>query len=139
MAEVELSRRDAILTVTMNRPEKRNALNAALRRELIAALQRNDVDPDVRVTIVRGAGVCFSAGYDLSGTPDDSSGGTFVFTITAGNGVGSDASQTFTTQAATPAGSGQWRTLTHVQYGLSGHFTSLGSISPIAPTLTVLP
>ena len=60
-----------IRRVTLNRPEKRNALNAALRRELIAALQRNDVDPDVRVTIVRGAGTCFSAGYDLSGAPDD--------------------------------------------------------------------
>ena len=36
MAEVELSRRDAILTVTMNRPEKRNALNGALCRELAA-------------------------------------------------------------------------------------------------------
>ena len=60
-----------IRRVTLNRPEKRNALNAALRRELIAALQRNDVDPDVRVTIVRGAGTCFSAGYDLSGAPDE--------------------------------------------------------------------
>jgi enoyl-CoA hydratase len=51
--------------VTLNRPEKRNALNHALRGELIAALQEADDDRDVRVSIVRGAGTCFSAGYEL--------------------------------------------------------------------------
>ena len=53
--------------VTLNRPEKRNALNHQLRGELMHALQSADVDPEVRVTIVRGAGTCFSAGYDLGG------------------------------------------------------------------------
>ena len=51
--------------VTLNRPEKRNALNHALRGELIRALQAGDADPEVRVQIVRGAGTCFSAGYEL--------------------------------------------------------------------------
>ena len=50
----------------MNRPEKRNALSHALRKDLIAALHAADEDPAVRVTIVRGGGPCFSAGYDLS-------------------------------------------------------------------------
>jgi enoyl-CoA hydratase len=53
--------------VTLNRPEKRNALNHALRGELITALREGDRDPDVRVQIVRGAGKCFSAGYELGG------------------------------------------------------------------------
>jgi enoyl-CoA hydratase len=53
--------------VTLNRPEKRNALNHALRGELITALREGDRDPDVRVLIVRGAGKCFSAGYELGG------------------------------------------------------------------------
>ncbi len=53
--------------VTLNRPHKRNALNHALRGGLIDALRRADVDPDVRCSIVRGAGTCFSAGYDLGG------------------------------------------------------------------------
>lgn len=53
--------------VTLNRPDKRNALNHTLRGELIHALQTTDDDPDVRVTIVRGAGPSFSAGYDLGG------------------------------------------------------------------------
>lgn len=52
--------------LTLNRPEKRNALSNALRGELFAALEAGDRDPDVRVTILRGAGSCFSAGYDLS-------------------------------------------------------------------------
>jgi len=53
--------------LTLNRPEKRNALNNPLRGALIAAVRAADVDDAVRVTIVRGAGTCFSAGYDLGG------------------------------------------------------------------------
>jgi enoyl-CoA hydratase len=53
--------------ITLNRPEKRNALNHALRGGVIDALRTADQDPSVRVMIVRGAGKCFSAGYDLGG------------------------------------------------------------------------
>ena len=53
--------------VTLNRPEKRNALTHELRGEIIAALRAHDADPEVRVSIVRGAGTCFSAGYELGG------------------------------------------------------------------------
>lgn len=52
--------------LTLNRPEKRNALNNALRAALFEALEAFDRDPDARVAIVRGAGACFSAGYDLA-------------------------------------------------------------------------
>ena len=51
--------------ITLNRPERRNALSNALRGALIDALQTADSDDDVRVSIVRGAGQCFSSGYDL--------------------------------------------------------------------------
>ena len=51
--------------VTLNRPEKRNALNHALRGGIIQALQEADQDPEILVMIVRGAGKCFSSGYDL--------------------------------------------------------------------------
>jgi enoyl-CoA hydratase len=57
--------------VTLNRPEKRNALNATLRREVTEALREGDRDPEVRVQVVRGAGPCFSAGYDLSPEPGE--------------------------------------------------------------------
>ena len=53
--------------LTLNRPEKRNALNHPLRGALIAALQEADLDEDVHVAIIRGAGTSFSAGYDLGG------------------------------------------------------------------------
>ncbi len=53
--------------ITLNRPEKRNALNHALRGGIIEALRAADADEDVRVMIVRGAGKCFSSGYDLGG------------------------------------------------------------------------
>ncbi|MBP8307195.1 MAG: enoyl-CoA hydratase/isomerase family protein [Burkholderiaceae bacterium] len=52
--------------ITLNRPEKRNALNNQLRSEIFATLEAHDRDPDVRVTIIRGAGPAFSSGYDLS-------------------------------------------------------------------------
>lgn len=53
--------------ITLNRPAKRNALSNALRAEIFQALEDGDRDPEVRVMILRGAGPCFSAGYDLAG------------------------------------------------------------------------
>jgi len=51
--------------ITLNRPEKRNALSNQLRGEVFSAVEKADMDPEIRVTIIRGAGTCFSAGYDL--------------------------------------------------------------------------
>jgi enoyl-CoA hydratase len=56
-----------IRRITLNRPKKRNALNHALRAELLHGLREGDRDDDVHVQILRGAGSCFSAGYDLGG------------------------------------------------------------------------
>jgi enoyl-CoA hydratase len=53
--------------VTLNRPDKRNALNHPLRRDVMDALQDGDLDDDIKVMIVRGNGPSFSAGYDLGG------------------------------------------------------------------------
>ena len=53
--------------LTLNRPAKRNALSNALRGELFAALEAADRDSEVRVIVIRGAGSCFSSGYDLAG------------------------------------------------------------------------
>lgn len=55
-----------IRRLTMNRPEKRNALNNPLRGAILDALVAADRDPDVHVTILRGAGPSFCSGYDLS-------------------------------------------------------------------------
>src|SRR6185312_4052999 len=53
--------------LTLNRPDKRNALSNDLRGQVFTSLESADSDPDIRVTILRGAGGCFSAGYDLGG------------------------------------------------------------------------
>jgi len=53
--------------ITLNRPEKRNALNHELRGGIIDALSAADADDEVRTMIVRGAGKCFSSGYELGG------------------------------------------------------------------------
>lgn len=58
--------RPFVRRLTLNRPEKRNALSNHLRGALFAALEDADRDDTVRVTIIRGAGPCFSSGYDLS-------------------------------------------------------------------------
>jgi enoyl-CoA hydratase len=50
--------------ITLNRPEKRNALDNVLRSLLFEALHAHDADPEVRVSIIRGAGSSFSSGYD---------------------------------------------------------------------------
>jgi enoyl-CoA hydratase/carnithine racemase len=56
---------DGIAVITLNRPEKRNALSIELRDELVEALARWHDDPAVKVVVVTGAGETFSAGFDL--------------------------------------------------------------------------
>jgi enoyl-CoA hydratase/carnithine racemase len=56
---------NGIATLTLNRPEKRNALSLDVMRELTAAFEAIGADRSVKVTIVRGLGPVFSAGHDL--------------------------------------------------------------------------
>src|SRR3954447_17320202 len=57
---------DQILTITLNRPEKLNAFDGAMQKELIDAFDAADKDDEVRAVIVTGAGRAFCAGADLS-------------------------------------------------------------------------
>ena len=57
---------DSVATVTMNRPDKRNALSIDLRRELADAFDRVGADPSVSVLVLTGAGTAFCAGMDRS-------------------------------------------------------------------------
>jgi enoyl-CoA hydratase len=59
--------RPRVRRITMNRPDKRNSLIHPLRGAILETLRAHDQDPDVSVTIIRGAGPSFSAGYDLGG------------------------------------------------------------------------
>jgi len=56
---------DRVATLTLNRPERLNAINADLPRDLRSAVERADSDPDVHVIVLAGAGKGFCGGYDL--------------------------------------------------------------------------
>jgi len=56
---------EGLVTLTMNRPEKRNALSVAMMQELMAALESAGERRDVRAVIIAGNGPAFSAGHDL--------------------------------------------------------------------------
>src|SRR5882672_10071093 len=65
MAEVELSVDGAVATITLNRPERRNATTLELWRLLGVHLEQVGMDPQVRAVILTGAGTAFCAGADL--------------------------------------------------------------------------
>ena len=56
---------DGIAWVTLNRPEKRNAMNPALNNAMLAVLEALEVDERCGVLVLTGAGDSFSAGMDL--------------------------------------------------------------------------
>lgn len=63
--------RDGVLTLTLNRPEKLNAIDNRLARALLAALERAGGDPAIRVVLLQGNGRAFCAGRDVSSAPTD--------------------------------------------------------------------
>ncbi len=62
---VRLDRRESVLTITINRPTQRNAVNHEVAVELAAAVDQLDADPQLSVGVLTGAGGTFSAGMDL--------------------------------------------------------------------------
>lgn len=67
---------DRVALITMNRPDKRNALNAELNADLLSAFQEAQADETIRAVVLTGAGKGFCAGADLTAvatipTPDD--------------------------------------------------------------------
>jgi 2-(1,2-epoxy-1,2-dihydrophenyl)acetyl-CoA isomerase len=63
--------RDGIMTVTLNRPDKLNAIDHEMARELLDAISQAARDAQVRVLLLRGAGRAFCAGRDVSAAPTD--------------------------------------------------------------------
>ena len=64
---VRLEMADGIATLTLNRPEVLNAINAEMKEALLDTLTRVEVDPEVRVLVLKGAGKHFMAGGDVKG------------------------------------------------------------------------
>jgi len=63
-----------IVKITLNRPEKRNAIDNLTVEELQDAFMKSDLNDDVRVIVLAGAGKDFCAGYDLSGKGEPAQG-----------------------------------------------------------------
>ncbi len=76
-----------ILTITLNRPEKKNALNKAMYERIMAALGEAQNDDSIRVVLLKGQENCFTAGNDLgefkSRKPDEMSTGIRMLEILA--------------------------------------------------------
>jgi 2-(1,2-epoxy-1,2-dihydrophenyl)acetyl-CoA isomerase len=66
MDHLKRERRDAVLTLTLSRPDRLNAFNAALHAELREALAEAAADPELRVVVLTGEGRAFSSGQDLT-------------------------------------------------------------------------
>jgi enoyl-CoA hydratase/carnithine racemase len=62
---VLVTREETTARLTLNRPERRNALSMALMNDLRGALEALGADPQVRVIVIAGSGAAFSAGHDL--------------------------------------------------------------------------
>lgn len=65
MSEILTTPADGILTITFNRPDKKNALTSAMYASLADALEKADTESDVRVILFTGNGGAFTAGNDL--------------------------------------------------------------------------
>ncbi|MEE1557217.1 MAG: enoyl-CoA hydratase/isomerase family protein, partial [Alphaproteobacteria bacterium] len=72
LSTIEYDKKGHIAYVTLNRPDKLNAMNQQVHDELAWAWADVRDDPKIRVAILSGNGRCFSAGADLSGgAPDE--------------------------------------------------------------------
>ncbi|MBV0896144.1 crotonase/enoyl-CoA hydratase family protein [Microbacterium sp. NC79] len=65
--EVLVEREGRVMTITMNRPEARNALTKSMSERMAAALDELDADPTLSVAVLTGSGGAFCAGMDLKG------------------------------------------------------------------------
>jgi trans-feruloyl-CoA hydratase/vanillin synthase len=62
---IKIDLEEEIAWLQFNRPEKRNAMNPLLNREMISALEELELDPAAKIVVLTGCGNCFSAGMDL--------------------------------------------------------------------------
>ena len=66
MSTIDIRIEDAVALLTLNRPDKRNAINDEMREEMTAAFERFAAEAAIRVVVLTGAGPAFCAGGDLT-------------------------------------------------------------------------
>ena len=71
METIRVTRADGVVTITLDRPEKKNAINLLMWDELLATLREISGSGEDRVVVVTGAGGAFCSGADLSGGSGD--------------------------------------------------------------------
>lgn len=72
--EILVEKEQGVMTLTLNRPNKRNAMNRQLVDEMMSVFRQLEKSSDVRALVIRGAGGNFCAGGDISGMNKDTSG-----------------------------------------------------------------
>ncbi|WP_151774097.1 crotonase/enoyl-CoA hydratase family protein [Streptomyces abyssomicinicus] len=70
MSDVRFDIEGAVATIWLDRPERRNAVDRAMAGQLVAAFERFEADPQLRVAVLAGAGGTFCAGADLTAVGD---------------------------------------------------------------------
>jgi len=68
---IVVERQDTVGIITLNRPEKLNAMNLKMKNELSDVLSEMEVDDDIRAVILTGAGRAFSSGHDNDDPPEN--------------------------------------------------------------------
>lgn len=63
---IEVATEQGVLTLTLNRPDKKNALNKLMYQQLVQQLQQAAQNDDVKVVLLQGSAECFSSGNDLA-------------------------------------------------------------------------
>ena len=63
---IEVERERGLLTLRLNRPEKKNALNRAMYSHLAEALKQANADPEINAVLIAGSPECFTAGNDIA-------------------------------------------------------------------------
>ncbi|SDP47095.1 Enoyl-CoA hydratase/carnithine racemase [Pseudomonas arsenicoxydans] len=63
---IEVERERGLLTLRLNRPEKKNALTRAMYSHLNEALKQADADPEINAVLITGSAECFTAGNDIA-------------------------------------------------------------------------
>ena len=79
-----VEKNDRVATVTLNRPDSLNALNAEVMTEIADLFRSIDQDPDIAVTILTGAGRAFAAGADITEMQSKSFSGIYLEDYFAG-------------------------------------------------------
>ncbi len=109
-----------VTTITLNRPEQRNAINLVMEKELYAAMQVAEQDDEVRAIVITGAGSAFCSGVDLEG----------------GAAFGSDAHAEHDRELGVTSDTlwervAYWRMTTPVIGAINGHAIGVGMTLPM--------